>query len=632
MQNSLKESAESDADIEEEFSPQWGETASKGGRAVLNRILRDGNKVPLFLGQTFVNSLRDIGYNSTTSAVCEHVDNAIQAEATEVRVYFHQTGKKGEYELNVLVYDNGKGMAPHVLQVATSFGGSMYYENREGIGRFGVGMKTAALSMGPALEIYSWQEPGAIYNMTLDVDEISSNRSNLIELPEPRFLDILPSQVARVLTKPLVYPRDRAQQDLLARDEDELLHYMGRSGTIVFIPECDRLTYKKAKPLADHATKEMARIYRLQLGNGLRLFINNRRIEPFDPTYWMQNARHASIPDLPETRSRLVNAWPAIQIPVNEDSSETAPASVRVYMLPIEAWYVLPRKVLKHELQVFENHLVSFVRNGREVHIGAVRKLSGRRHKDAEWLRIQVDFDGRLDEAFGIAMNKQGVRPKVYALNKIREEIREDVTRVREKTAKYRSDHATGIRSKSNLLDAERRANEADAFQGKPLPQPAPQTDEEKHVLEENLRVLAVTLKRHEETDEEAFQRIKSTRYITVFKHDKFWPFYHVDFKLGKVILTINTAHPFFSKLYEPLGRHSTSSVEDDEEMGEKSTVKGATTDRGELLMALQMLLFSLARAQSQMLAGGGDSEHELIFETLRQEWSANLKTQLETV
>ena len=74
-------------DDDVEFVPQWGNAAPKGGRAVLNRMLRDGTKVPLFLGQTFVNSLRDVGYNDTTSAVCEHVDNAIQAGASEIRVY-----------------------------------------------------------------------------------------------------------------------------------------------------------------------------------------------------------------------------------------------------------------------------------------------------------------------------------------------------------------------------------------------------------------------------------------------------------------------------------------------------------------------------------------------------------------
>ena len=307
MQTFLDETPEI-VEGEEEFAPQWGDNAPKGGRAVLNRVLRDGNKVPLFLGQTFINSLRDVGYNSTTSAICEHVDNAIQAGASEIRVYFHQTGQRGNFEVNVLVYDNGKGMPPHVLQVAMSFGGSMYYENRNGIGRFGVGMKTAALSLGPSVELYSWQERGGIYTMTLDVNEISSNRSNLIELPEPRLLDTLPSQVSRVITRPLSYPKDPNQQDLIAEDEDQLIENMSRSGTIVFMPDCDRLTYKKAQTLAEHATKEMARIYRRQLGSGLRLYINNRRVEPFDPTYWMPNAGHGSFLNLPKREARR-NTW-----------------------------------------------------------------------------------------------------------------------------------------------------------------------------------------------------------------------------------------------------------------------------------------------------------------------------------
>ncbi len=162
----------------EEFCPQWGEGAPRGARTVIGRVLKDGAKVPLFLGQTLINSLRDLGYSNTTAALCEHVDNAIQWGATEVRVYFHQTGKKGSCRIDCLVLDNGAGMPPHVLKTAMAFGGSMVYENRQGIGRYGVGMKTAALNIGKVLEVYSWQEPGAIYDMTLDVDDIGSNRSN----------------------------------------------------------------------------------------------------------------------------------------------------------------------------------------------------------------------------------------------------------------------------------------------------------------------------------------------------------------------------------------------------------------------------------------------------------------------
>ncbi len=248
---------------EAESAVSWGDSAPKGGKAVLGRILKDGAKVPLFLGQTLVNSLRDMGYNSTTSALCEHVDNAIQWGATEIRVYFHESGRQDDRKISALVYDNARGMAPNVLKVATAFGGSLVFENRGGIGRYGMGMKAAALSMSPAFEVYSWQEPRSYYSMILDVDEIGNSRSNLIELPDPTLNENLPSEIVGILTRPMTFPKNPSEsQTLLAKDADELAQRLGRSGTIVYMPECDRLTYRKASTLVDHATKEMGRIYR----------------------------------------------------------------------------------------------------------------------------------------------------------------------------------------------------------------------------------------------------------------------------------------------------------------------------------------------------------------------------------
>jgi hypothetical protein len=103
---------------------EWAPDAPRGGRAVMGRILKENATVPLFFGQTMIQSLRDVGYNHTTSALCEHVDNALQAGATEIRVYFRQTGKRGDYQIDAAVCDNGSGMSSTVLKVATSFGGS----------------------------------------------------------------------------------------------------------------------------------------------------------------------------------------------------------------------------------------------------------------------------------------------------------------------------------------------------------------------------------------------------------------------------------------------------------------------------------------------------------------------------
>src|ERR1700746_2031321 len=91
-------------DTGEKFSPNWASDAPRGGRAVLTRILKESATVPLFFAQTLVQSLRDVGYDTTTSALCEHVDNAIEAGADIVRIYFRQTGRKGAYETDVMVF------------------------------------------------------------------------------------------------------------------------------------------------------------------------------------------------------------------------------------------------------------------------------------------------------------------------------------------------------------------------------------------------------------------------------------------------------------------------------------------------------------------------------------------------
>jgi len=86
---------------------------------------------------------------------------------------------------------------------------------------------------------------------------------------------------------------------------------------------------------------------------------------------------------------------------------------IRLYRLPIEQWSTLSRKTLRNDLQVFNGLTVTVLRNGREVFAGQMTDLTTR-HTVTHWYRIQIDFPGELDEAFGVAANKQGVRMKGY--------------------------------------------------------------------------------------------------------------------------------------------------------------------------------------------------------------------------
>jgi hypothetical protein len=597
-------------------TPNWGDDAPRGGKAVMGRILKEKATVPLFFAQTLVQSMRDVGYNHTTSALCEHVDNAIQAGANEIRVYFRQEGKGGNKKIDVAVYDDGRGMAAPVLKVAMAFGGSMTYGNREGIARFGMGMKTAALSMSPVLEVYSWQEPEAIYTMTLDVEAIGKERANLVELPDPTLITELPDEVAELFRKPLSYPTNRSEQQLLAADGESVADNLSGSGTIVYMPDCDRLHYAKASTLVDHAVKEMARVYRRTLAQGLRLYVNNRLVEAFDPTYSMPNARHVRFLDIPIKQSRLVLSKP-VKIAMSEGSSQMASAIIRVYKLPIEEWSLLPRKTQKNDLRIFDGMTVSILRNDREVFAGSMPNITTR-HSVTNWYRVQIEFPGVLDEAFGVAANKQGVRLKGYVVDAIKDAIGDDISTLNEEIKRFQAQQAAA-REPAKPSPSEIKASETDQFQQNAMASLSP--DEEVQ-LEANLRGLALTLKRDGESDEEAFERVKNSHYIIDFRHDDYWPFYDVKHRFGRVILTINTAHPFFTGLYDPVRKMGLpqANADDEEEAGSRESKDGPT-------VALDLLLLSLARTQSRL--AGTSEEAEKLLNSMRREWSETYRVQM---
>lgn len=601
----------------------WGPNAPKGARAVLGRIVKEGANVPLFLGQTLVNALRDLGYNDTTSAICEHVDNAVQWNATEIRVYFHETGRRGsERRIDVLVYDNGVGMAPNVLRAVTAFGGSMCYDNRSGIGRYGMGMKAAALSISPTLEIHSWQERSAFYSMVLDVNDIANDQKNVVSLPEPEFSDAVSAEIRQIMSRPMAYPKDADSQDLFCDNADGVPERLGQSGTIIYMPVADRLTYRQAKTLVDHATKDMSRIYRRQLAAGLRLYVNNRRVLPFDPTYWMPEARHTAVEGLGETRSRITNRW-TIEIPEAEDDERGSKHEVRValFMLPIESWHEQPRKVLKNDLHVFDPSGVSFMRSDREVQMKPLADLTGRSAVD-HWWRLEVEFPPELDEAFGVSVNKQGVRPKGYVLERLRNAIAEDLTSVRRHIVRFQANRAAQHRRGPST--AELKASETDGLQAHPLPQPDASTEEQRRELEARLRELAIAHRREDESEEEALERVRASKYLMAFRHDE-GPFYSAEFQLGKVVLSLNTAHPFFAQLYQPLAEMAKLS---EGSAGEEVTItseQAATC--AHLSVRLQLFLLALARTQSEVATT--DEDQRKLFVRVRRRWSDALDTML---
>lgn len=418
------------------------------------------------------------------------------------------------------------------------------------------------------------------------------------------------------------YPRDRNEQELLAGESDDLLDRLGRSGTIVYMPDCDRLTYSTARTLVDHAVKEMARVYRRAIARGLRLYINNRLVEAFDPTYSMPNARHVRFLEEVAARHSTLIISKTVQIRIHERSPETAPITVKIYKLPIDEWATLPRKTLTNNIQVFNDLTVSILRNDREVFAGLMPELTTR-HSVTHWYRIQIDFPGLLDEAFGVASNKQGVRPKGYVMEAIKKELGGEIATLNDELKRFQGQQAAA-RSPARQSTSEIQAGETNSFQHNPLHGVSISTPEEEAQLDANLRGLAIALKRDGETDEQAFERVKGSKYIIEFRHDQYWPFYDVKHRFGRIIMTINTAHPFFTHLYEPVSKLALAERGDDEAEGTATLPK---PEQEGPIVALDLLLLSLARTQSRLAQTDDDTRR--LLEGLQREWSEAYRIQL---
>ena len=132
-----------------------------------------------------VKAMRDSGYKSTTHALAEIVDNAVEAGATAVELFgiSKQNERTGRVTLEELaVLDNGQGMD------ATTLRGSLRYgygtrTARRGIGRFGVGLPNSSMSQAKRVDIWSWQTGVTnAFHTWLSIDDVEDGKR---QIPEP---------------------------------------------------------------------------------------------------------------------------------------------------------------------------------------------------------------------------------------------------------------------------------------------------------------------------------------------------------------------------------------------------------------------------------------------------------------
>ena len=151
---------------------------------------------PLQVNPKFIVSvLRNCGYDNYT-AIADIVDNSIEPEvgATSVNIVLERekmTDRAGYTTKSISIVDDGSGMDKETLDEAMSLGAETGKTGDSNLGRYGTGLKSAALALGKKFEVTTKTENGKFYYTSFSIENDDVEISDVIELEEgtPQVMD-----------------------------------------------------------------------------------------------------------------------------------------------------------------------------------------------------------------------------------------------------------------------------------------------------------------------------------------------------------------------------------------------------------------------------------------------------------
>ncbi len=327
--------------------------------------------------KNFIKSLRDIGY-SFEIAVADIIDNSITANAKQIDILIIP-----EPELTFELLDNGTGMCERDLVEAMRLATKDPDEKREknDLGRFGLGLKTASFSQCKKLTVVTKNEK-EIYARRWDLDYLATVNDWELITPEANSIE---------------------EYRLYSKLQE------CESGTLVVWEEIDRYSKKKMSTvisdLGDHLSLVFHRFLEARPGTSkIGISINERDIKPFDPF----NKSHPATQQIPDEKINLYG-----------DSVVVQP-----FILPHHS------KIGRNDYDFYattEGYIKSqgfyLYRENRLLIYGTWWGL----HKasDAHKLvRIKIDISSEQDKYWGIDVKKSKAAPSLEVRNELKRIIK----------------------------------------------------------------------------------------------------------------------------------------------------------------------------------------------------------------
>lgn len=361
-------------------------------------VITDTETFDLVPTHLAVQAMRDNGYRNTAYAVAELIDNAIQADATQVELLCCESEELIQQRVRrrikqIAVLDNGHGMNEDVLRMALQFGNGTHLDDRSGIGRFGMGLPSASISQCRKVEVWSWQHgpDSAVYSF-IDLGAVEGGTMRNVPVPEPRALPAMWVEASRGL---------------------------GASGTLVVWSTIDRAIWRTAQAVIRNSEFVIARMYRRFLDEArasIRLVAfgeddpKRPTIDEYavanDPGYLIAPSSTPSPYDEEPMFQTDGDSWEVRR--TIEFRGVTHDVVIRFSYAKEDARNRPNAGSTDYGKHAGRNIGVSLVRAGRELDMDEALVINYDPRE--RWWGVEIEFPPALDELFGVTNNKQSAR------------------------------------------------------------------------------------------------------------------------------------------------------------------------------------------------------------------------------
>lgn len=435
-----------------------------------------------------MDSLRHTGYDNY-NAIADIVDNSIDANAENIKIEIHQEKK----DFVIKVIDDGIGMDEQILSEALKLGSDTEKNIDNDLGRFGMGLCTAGLSMSRKTTVLTKQKNGNLLMGVNDLDWTIKYKEFKSYVGEP---DDEGKRLFKELTK------DSPQ------------------GTIVIFSNSDRIQNTNMTIFTNSLKKDIGRIFRRFIEADKKFYVNGGLVPMVDPLMLNEKGTHVysdeEYPIKLETSNGMVEDSIRIRMVLLPDFGQTGN----------EDRGINPRNqgfyVLRNERELFAGETLDVY--SRDPHLNR--------------FRAEIYFSGSLDELVGVHFTKRNISMSQSLRDKIREITRSQINHLRNLADEQRPKADKEI----SHTDVERLISKKSKLLIKPPTQPI---DEKR----EKDREGRITPADRSPFKEKPIERLKRICRFEEKKMDRTGPLFSPYMEGSKVVIVWNVDHPFYEKI-----------------------------------------------------------------------------------